>query len=56
MVCLFLSPFNMKYPNYPYKVDVLDTQFKQIYKPQTFEPYLVDDQMTGQYKNAGSLF
>ena len=55
MVCLFLSPFNMKCPNYPNKVDALDTQFTQIYKQQQFEPYSVRGQVTGQYKNAGTL-
>jgi carboxypeptidase C (cathepsin A) len=51
----FLSPFNIKCPNYPnnLKVDALDTQFTQIYKQQTFKPYSVDGQVTGQYKNAG---
>ena len=45
----------MKCPNYPNKVDALDTQFTQIYKHQTFEPYSVDGQVTGQYKNAGTF-
>ena len=57
MVCSFMSPFNMKCPNYnhPNKVDALDTQFTQIYKQQTFEPYSVDGRVTGQYKNAGTF-
>ena len=37
------------------KVDALDTQITQIYKQQTFEPYSVDGQVTGQYKNAGTF-
>lgn len=41
--------------NYPNKVDALDTRFTQIYKEQTFEPYSVDGQVTGQYKNAGTF-
>ena len=55
MVCSFLSPLNMKCPNYPNKVDALDTKFTQIYKQQKFEPYSVDGQVTGQYKNAGTF-
>ena len=55
MVCLFIFPFNMKCPNYPNEVDALDTKFTQIYKQQKFEPYSVDDQVTGQYKNAGTF-
>ena len=45
----------MKCPNYPNKVDALNTQFTQIYKQQTFEPYSVNGQVTGQYKNAGTF-
>ena len=37
------------------KVDALDTKFTQIYKQQTFKPYSVDGQVTGQYKNAGTF-
>ena len=56
MVCLFfVFVQNMKCPNYPNKVDALDTRFTQIYKQQTFEPYSVDGQVTGQYKNAGTF-
>ena len=55
MVCLFLSPFNMKCPNHPNKVDALNTQFTQIYKKQKFKPYSVNGQVTGQYKNAGTF-
>lgn len=55
MVCLVLTPFNVKYLNYPNKVDALDTQFTEVYKHQTFKPYSVDGQVTGQYKNAGTF-
>ena len=37
------------------QVDALDTKFTQIYKQQTFKPYSVDGQVTGQYKNAGTF-
>ena len=39
----------------PNKVDALDTQFTQIYKGQKFQPYSVDGQVTGQFKNAGTF-
>jgi carboxypeptidase C (cathepsin A) len=41
-------------PNHP-KIEVLDTNFTQIYKQQTFKPYHVNGQVTGQYKNAGTF-
>ena len=55
MVCLVLTPFNVIYLNYPNKVDALDTQFTEVYKHQTFKPYSVDGQVTGEYKNAGTF-
>ena len=42
-------------PNYPNKVDALNTQFTPIYKEQVFKPYSVAGQVTGQYKNAGKF-
>jgi hypothetical protein len=54
MSIYFFVSVQHNYPN-NLKVDALDTQFTQIYKQQTFKPYSVDGQVTGQYKNAGTF-
>ena len=59
MVCFFylkkLCSTHENVLTIPNKVDALDTKFTDTYKQQTFEPYLVDGQVTGQYKNAGTF-
>lgn len=63
MVCLilllFLSPFKHEMMSLttisPTKVDALNTKYSQIYHQQTFQPYSVNGQVTGQYKNAGTF-
>ena len=59
MVCsVFFVTVNVQYENVLTilnKVDALNTKFTPIYKQQTFKPYSVDGQVTGQYKNAGTF-
>ena len=53
VVFFFIKKEIVHYEISPNKVDALDTQFTQIYKGQKFQPYRVDGQVTGQFKNAG---
>ncbi|KAK7045775.1 hypothetical protein VNI00_007176 [Paramarasmius palmivorus] len=36
-------------------VDALNTKFTSTYREQTFEPYTVNGEVTGQFKNAGTF-
>jgi carboxypeptidase C (cathepsin A) len=36
-------------------VNNLNTQFSDLYAAQFFQNYTVDDEVTGRYKNAGTL-